>query len=151
LRIRPPEPRLFELLSAYDPRVTAIALALRELVLQEAPQAKESYASGYAVGIAFYFTGPFKDGFCHIATYAHHVNLGFNQGATHPDPEKVLESAADLRCPYLRAYIRMALDQVGGPKTAQATPARMAMRNAGRQATARGSRKPARRAKSSNS
>ncbi|MEI9973971.1 MAG: DUF1801 domain-containing protein [Ignavibacteriota bacterium] len=67
-----------------------------------------------------------KDGFCHIATYTTHVNLGFNRGAMLPDPNRVLmgsgklirhitiHNESDLERPYLRRYLQAAIEQVGG-------------------------------------
>src|SRR5436309_1567513 len=85
------DPRLLDYLAAYDPHVSSLALALREIVLEEAPEAIESVAKGYAVAISFSFTGkPMKDGFYHIVTYSRYVNLGFNRGAQLPDPARIL-------------------------------------------------------------
>ena len=98
---RPPDPRLLGFLSAYDRNVSEIALALRAMVLEEAPEAIESIYDAYsAVAIGFSFTGRLKDGFCHIATYTNHVNLGLNRGAPLPDPEKVLAGAGKSVAPY---------------------------------------------------
>ena len=123
--VRPPDPRLIDFLSPYDPAVSALALALRKMVLEEAPDAVESLYDAYnAVAVGFSFTGRLKDGFCHIATYSRHVNLGFNRGAALPDPRKVLAGTgksvrhiriageADLRRPFLKDYIRAAVAQV---------------------------------------
>jgi hypothetical protein len=138
---RPPDPRLLGFLSAYDRNVSEIALALRAMVLEEAPEAIESIYDAYsAVAIGFSFTGRLKDGFCHIATYTNHVNLGLNRGATLPDPEKVLAgtgksvrhikiaSARDLRRPFLRTYIRAAIEQVGGATTVDSGAAKSVVR-----------------------
>jgi len=124
---RPPDPQLLEYLARYDPHVSRLALALRELVLEEAPTAKESFSRGYAVGIAFSFTGkPIKDGFCHVVTYSSHVNLGFNQGASLPDPDRVLagngksirhvtfHSEEDLNRPFIRRYLHVAIERAPG-------------------------------------
>lgn len=125
---RPPDPTLLSYLAPYDPHVSSLSLALREIVLDEAPGAIESLVNGYAVAIGFSFTGkPLKDGFCHIATYATHVNLGFNRGALLPDPNRVLAGAGklirhitirtpdDLNLPYLRRYLQAAIEQVRSP------------------------------------
>jgi len=116
---------LLDHLSAYDPHVSRLALAVRDAVLEEAPDAIESISKGYAVAIGFSFTGkPLKDGFCHIAIYSTHVNLGFNRGAQLPDPNKVLEGSGkmnrhitihnqeDLHRPHLRRYLQAAIEQV---------------------------------------
>ena len=49
-------------LATYNPHVSGLALATREIVLEEAPEAIESVSKGYAVAIGFSFTGkPMKD------------------------------------------------------------------------------------------
>jgi hypothetical protein len=121
---RPPSPTLLSYLASYDPHVSGLALALRDIVLDEAPEAVESLAKGYAVSIAFSFTGkPMKDGFCHVVTYTNHVNLGFNRGAELPDPNGVLEGTGKmirhiqilnqdhLLRPYLRRYLQAAIER----------------------------------------
>jgi hypothetical protein len=125
---RPPERRLLGYLASYDPHVSDLTLALRELVLEQAPEAIESLVKGYAVAIGFSFTGkPMKDGFCHIVAYKSHVNLGFNRGASLPDPNRVLSgkgksirhltirNRGELDRPFLRRYLQAAIEQVGGP------------------------------------
>jgi hypothetical protein len=123
--VRPPDRVLLGYLAPYDPHVSRLALAVRELVLEEAPAAIESFCKGYAVSIGFSFTGkPLKDGFCHIATYSTHVNLGFNRGALLADPNRLLagngklirhvtiRSAEDLNRPFLRRFLQAAIEQV---------------------------------------
>ena len=140
---RPPDRRLLNYLAPYDPRVASLALALREVVLEEAPEAIESLVNGYAVAIGFSFTGkPMKDGFCHVVTYRNCVNLGLNRGALLPDPEGVLEGSGklirhlrvnshdDLDRPLVRRLLRAAIEQVRGPlppvsaKTRKSAPKR---------------------------
>src|SRR5579862_4317019 len=88
---RLPDRQLLSYLAAYDPHISNLALALREVVLEEAPDAIESIVKGYAVAIGFSFTGkPLKDGFCHVVTYSSYVNLGFKRGALLPDPNRIL-------------------------------------------------------------
>jgi hypothetical protein len=126
--IRPPERRLLNCLASYDPHISDLTLALREIVLEEAPDAIESIVKTYAVSIGFSFTGkPLKDGFCHIVTYGSHVNLGFNRGAQLPDPNKVLrgkgqairhikfQDQSELARPFIRRYLQAAIEQVGAP------------------------------------
>ncbi len=51
-------------LAAYDPHICDLTLALRGIVLEQAPDAIESIVKGYALAIAFSFTGkPLKDEF----------------------------------------------------------------------------------------
>src|SRR5262249_1254309 len=88
---RRPDPRLLKFLEAYDPGISTLALRLREMVLEEAPDAPEMIYDAYnAVAFGFSYTGRLKEAFIHIASYAGHVNLGFNYGATLPDPHRVL-------------------------------------------------------------
>jgi Domain of unknown function (DU1801) len=94
---RPPDRQLLSYLASYDPHVSDLTLALRELVLDEAPDAIESVVKGYAVAIGFSFTGkPMKDGFCHIVAYKSHINLGFNRGALLRDANRVLSGTGKL-------------------------------------------------------
>lgn len=122
---RPPDRLLLSYLAPYDRHVSNLALALRELVLEEAPDAVESIVKSYAVAIGFSFTGkPLKDGFCHVVTYSTHVNLGFNRGALLPDPNRILQGKGkmirhvpfrnldDLNRPFLRRYLQAAIEQV---------------------------------------
>jgi hypothetical protein len=125
---RPPDRQLLSYLASYDPHISNLTLAVREVVLEEAPGAIESIAKGYAVAIGFSFTGkPIKDGFCHIATYSDHVNLGFNRGALLPDPNGVLSGSGksirhitirkqnDLDRPLIRRYLQTSIEQIGRP------------------------------------
>jgi hypothetical protein len=49
----PPARELLSHLGAYDPHLANLTLALRELVLEEAPGAIESIVKGYALAIGF--------------------------------------------------------------------------------------------------
>src|ERR1700689_3127627 len=131
---RLPDRQLLNYLAPYDPHVSDLTLALRDVVLEEAPNAIESIFKGYAVTIGFSFTGkPLKDGFCHVVTYRSHVNLGFNRGALLPDPNGVLEGTgkairhitirnqAELDRPSVRRYLQAAIEQIGGPPPERAT------------------------------
>jgi hypothetical protein len=122
---RPPDHRLLGYLATYDPHVSDLTLVLRDMVLEEAPAAIESVVKSYAVAIGFSFTGkPLKDGFCHIVTYATHVNLGFNRGALLPDPNRILvgkgksirhmtiRNHSELENPAVRRYLQAAIEQV---------------------------------------
>ena len=121
---RPPHPQLIGFLSSYDPAIARLALALRQIVLEEAPDASESVYQVYTVAIWFGFTGKMKDMFCYITTHARHINLGFPRGAALPDPNRVLQgdgkamrhikfaSESDLERPFIRRYIQAAMEQV---------------------------------------
>jgi hypothetical protein len=116
-----PSDELLTYLAEYDLSVGELALALREMVLQEAPEAAETVFRGYVVSTAYSLTGKWTEGFCHIAVYPRHVNLGFNRGAELEDPRGLLIGSGkiirhlkvaeqnDLKKPYLRAFIRAAI------------------------------------------
>ena len=120
---RPPDPQLLGFLEAYDRHISELALALREVILEEAPDASESIYQVYTVAIWFGFSGKMKDMFCYIATNAGHVNLGFPRGTSLPDPNRVLEgdgktmrhikfrSQRDVGRPFVRRYIQAAMEQ----------------------------------------
>jgi hypothetical protein len=122
---RPPDPQLIGFLEAYDRPIADLALALREIVLEEVPDASESIYQVYTVAIWFGFSEKMKDMFCYIATNARHINLGFPRGSTLPDPNRVLEgdgkvmrhikfaSQHDLERPFVRRYIRASVGQLG--------------------------------------
>lgn len=121
---RPPDPQLLGFLEAYDRHIADLALALREIILEEVPDASESIYQVYTVAIWFGFSGKMKDMFCYIATNAGHINLGFPRGATLPDPNHVLEgdgkalrhvkfrSQRDIERPFVRRYIRASIEQL---------------------------------------
>jgi len=126
--MRSPPPELLVFLSPYDKTIIELALAVRAVMLEEAPSAVESIYDAYnAVALGYAFTGRLKDSFCHIAVYTGHVNLGFNRGAELPDPQGILQGSgkkvrhvrialpADLERPWVRRYIRAAIRQLGGP------------------------------------
>src|SRR6202049_3344963 len=130
---RPPDPQLLGFLEAYDRHISDLALALREIVLEEAPDASESVYQVYTVAIWFGFSGKMNDMFCYIATNSKHVNLGFPRGAALPDPNRMLEghgktmrhikfaSERDLERPFVRRYIQAAMERVGAPAASGGT------------------------------
>ena len=118
-RVPPPNAEYLRFLSAYDPRITEIALAVRKLVLEEAPGATELIYDAYnAVAAGYSFTGRPSDAFIHIAAYAGWVNLGFNRGSQLNDPRRLLQGGgrwirhlristpADLEEPAVRAFVK---------------------------------------------
>ena len=48
---RPPDPQLIGFLEAYDRTIADLALALREIILEEVPDASESIYQVYTVAI----------------------------------------------------------------------------------------------------
>jgi len=119
---RPPDPRLLGFLEAYERNISDLALALREIVLEQAPDATESVYQVYTVAIWYGYSGKMKDMFCYIATNAKHVNLGFPRGTSLADPNRVLEGngktmrhikfakTGDVERPFVRRYIQAAME-----------------------------------------
>ena len=119
---RRPDPAYLGFLSSLDASIRTVALAARAAVLEVAPDAVElAYDAYNAVALAFTFTGRQRDAFIHIAAYRGHVNLGFNQGATLPDPGGRLQGTGkfirhvrlggndDLADPAIRTLIEVAV------------------------------------------
>ncbi len=112
---------LVKFLRPYDRDIRDLALQLRALVLEEmAPCYENIYDAYSAVAIGYGTSERLSDGILHIAVYSKHVNLGFNDGATLPDPKGIFEgkgnrirhitirSSAELKRPEMRNYIRRA-------------------------------------------
>jgi len=156
---RPPDPQLLGFLEAYDRHISDLALALREIILEEAPDASESIYQVYTVAIWFGFSEKMKDMFCYIATNAGHVNLGFPRGASLPDPNRVLEGEGktmrhvkfatlrDVERPFVRRYIHAAMEQAAPAGTRGSGQSVVKSSLAGRTAKTRaqpGARRPRR-------
>jgi hypothetical protein len=120
---KPPTP-LRQFLQAYDPAIAKLFFATRAAILGAAPKADELVYDAYnAVAAAYTFSNRLKEAFCHVAAYRGHVNLGFNRGATLPDPEELLvgdgrsvrhvkiSAVADLKRPAVRRLLRAAVDE----------------------------------------
>jgi hypothetical protein len=118
-----PAPRaLIKFLKPYDPAIQDLALRLRDLVLEEMAPCHENIYDAYsAVAIGYGWSERMRDGVFHVAVYTKHVNLGFNFGASLPDPLGILEGKGNqirhisisdtgaLERPEIRSYIRRAL------------------------------------------
>lgn len=120
MKLSPPRD-LVKFLQPYGRGIRDLALQLRALVLEEmAPCYENIYDAYSAVAIGYGTSERLSDGILHIAVYSNHVNLGFNDGATLPDPKRILEgkgsrirhitikTTEDLSKPELRSYIRRA-------------------------------------------
>jgi hypothetical protein len=152
---RPPDPQLLGFLEAYDRHISDLALALREVILEEAPDASESIYQVYTVAIWFGFSGKMRDMFCYITTNSGHVNLGFPRGTSLPDPNRVLEgvgkamrhikfrSQRDVERSYVRRYIQAAMEQAAPAGTSGT--GNSAVKSALRAAPNRGAKKPRRK------
>jgi hypothetical protein len=117
----PPRP-LLKFLKPYDRAIQDLALRVRALVLEEMAPCHENIYDAYsAVAIGYGWSERMRDGVFHLAVYTNHVNLGFNFGASLPDPLGILEGKGNqirhisisnvdaLKQPEIRAYIRSAL------------------------------------------
>ena len=129
-----PDRELLAFLSAFDRPVADLALALREVLLEEAPDAIEKMYRNHPSAV-WYGAGPkMGDMFCYVAAARNHVNLGFCRGASLADPNHLLEgegksmrhikfrSERDLERPFVRRYIRAAREQAGEPGATRQPP-----------------------------
>lgn len=87
---------LRELMQDRTEDVVSIALAARNAVLKSAGECSEIIYETYCISNAFTFTGKQGQGFIHIATYAQHVNLGFDRGTELDDPDELLKGTGKL-------------------------------------------------------
>jgi hypothetical protein len=121
-RKHPAPGALIKFLKPYDPAIQDLALRLRDLVLEEMAPCHENIYDAYsAVAIGYGWSERMRDGVFHLAVYTNHVNLGFNFGASLPDPLGILEGKGNqirhisisdtgaLERPEIRSYIRRAL------------------------------------------
>ena len=120
---RPLDPAFAAFLAIDERPVGRLALALREIVLDAAPDAEEATFRNHPHALWFGCGRKLADMFCYVAMAPRHVNLGFCQGATLADPADVLEGAGkamrhvkfrterDLERPFVRNYVRAARAQ----------------------------------------
>jgi hypothetical protein len=124
--VRAAPPELDEFLAAFPDDVAEIVHRLRGRILAVVPNANEFvWDATNAVSLVYTPTARWQDGICHIATYSKHANLGFNDGASVPDPQGVLQGTGarirhatfaavdDVDAPWLEAYLRAAVTQAG--------------------------------------
>lgn len=93
---KPTELILRDLMKDHKEEVVKIALAARNTVLKTAGKCSELIYATYCISNAFTFTGKQGQGFIHIATYAGHVNLGFDRGTELEDPDAKLTGTGKL-------------------------------------------------------
>ena len=136
VRVRPPDPEYVELLLPYGEAIQKLALAVRKLILEEAPEASEFVYEAYTIADHFSFTERPSDAFVFSTTHANWVNLGLNFGALLSDPDGLLRGegklirhvriaqAADLDARGVRELVRAAIalaerpeGKVGKPRT----------------------------------
>lgn len=90
------EMKLAEMLADRPPQISELALALRQAIADFSPNSSELLYQTYAVSSVFTYSHKLGQAFIHIATYAEHVNLGFNRGADLEDPDKLLKGTGKL-------------------------------------------------------
>ena len=91
MRLRPPDPEYLKLLQRLPRSVQRLALAVRKLILEEAPEASEFVYEVYTIAEHFAFTERPSDAFVFTTTHGNWVNLGFNFGSQLPDPHALLD------------------------------------------------------------
>jgi hypothetical protein len=134
VRLRPPDPEYLRLLLPYPEAIQKLALAARNLVLEEAPEANEFVYEVYTIADHFTFTDRPSGAFVFTTTHANWVNLGFNFGSQLLDPDALLRGdgkwirhiriaqPADLAAPGVRQLVRAAVAQAERPEGKVAKP-----------------------------
>ncbi len=142
MRLRPPDPDYLKLLLPYSKVVQDLALAVRKLILEEAPEASEFVYEVYTIANHFSFTERPSDAFVFTTTHASWVNLGFNFGSQLPDPYKLLRGdgkwirhiriakIVDIEGPGVRELVRSAIAQAERLPEGNVTQPRIIVRRA---------------------
>ena len=116
---------LLDLLRTYDRGIQELALALREIVIEEMAPCCEGIYEVYIVSLVYGSTHRIKDAICYIGVIKDHVNLGFHRGTSLSDPNGLLEgdgkqmrhikirNMGDLLNPAIRGYIQEACERGG--------------------------------------
>ena len=111
---KPAEKTVETYIAALEPSMQEVVKAIRELVREAAPNAKESIKWAQPV---YEHNGPFA----YIKAFKGYVNFGFWRGVDIPDPESLLQgsgdrmrhlkiaSTRDIRKPALQAMVRYAV------------------------------------------
>ena len=134
VRLRPPDSEYLKLLARYDEAIQKLALAVRKLILEEAPEASEFVYEVYTIADHFGFTERPSDAFVFTTAHANWVNLGFNFGVLLPDPGGLLRGEGklirhvritqpmDLDAPGVRELVRAAIARAELPESKLAKP-----------------------------
>ena len=134
VRLRPPDSEYLKLLARYDEAIQKLALAVRKLILEEAPEASEFVYEVYTIADHFAFTERPSDAFVFTTAHANWVNLGFNFGVLLPDPGGLLRGEGklirhvliaqpmDLDAPGVRELVRAAIARAELPESKLAKP-----------------------------
>jgi hypothetical protein len=150
---RSADPEHLKLLVRYSQSIQKLALATRQLILMEAPEANEFVYEVYTIADHFTFTDRPSDAFVFITTHAKWVNLGFNFGSLLRDPDGLLRGEgkmirhiritqeADLDAAGIRELVRAAVAEAERPQDKAGksrTVVRMAQSTRNRKAPKRG-------------
>jgi Domain of unknown function (DU1801) len=134
MRPRSPDPEYLKLLEPYGEVIQELALAARNLILEDAPEASEFVYEVYTIADHFTFTERPGDAFAFTTTHVNWINLGFNFGSQLPDPHGLLRGegkwirhiriaqAADLNAPGVRELLRAAIAQAERPQVKVGKP-----------------------------
>jgi len=134
VRPRPPDRQYLKLLERHTNAVQKIALAVRRLILEEAPEASEFIYEVYTIADHFSFTDRPGDAFVFTTTQTGWVNLGFNFGAFLPDPAGLLKGdgksirhvriaqPSELTAPGVGELIRSAIARAERPEGKSCKP-----------------------------
>ena len=132
--MRPPDAEYLKLLRQYSDSIQELALATRQLILKEAPEANEFVYEVYTIADHFAFTARPSDAFVFTTAHSKWVNLGFNFGAYLPDPHGLLRGdgkvirhiriaqSRDLAATGVRELIRAAISQAERPESKTGEP-----------------------------
>jgi hypothetical protein len=110
------------LLDRFSEEVHEIILRLRDRILALAPDVHEIISDvGYTVSLQYGPDDKVSHAFCYIAAFSKHANLGFQHGASFPDPQNALAGTGafmrhikflnveQTQAPWLDAYLHAAL------------------------------------------
>lgn len=116
---------LLDLLKLYSRGIQELALALRELVIEEMAPCHEYILEVYIVALRYGPSHKMKDSICYIGVMKNHINLGFLRGTELSDPQRILEGTgkqmrhikirnmSDLFRPAIRTYLQEACERAG--------------------------------------
>lgn len=116
---------LLDLLKSYDRGIQELALALREVVIEELAPCFEYILEVYIISLNYGSSDRMKDSICYIGVQKNHINLGFHKGTSLRDPQRILDgtgkqmrhikikSISDLLNPSIRAYLQEACERAG--------------------------------------
>ena len=79
-----------------DQPLVDLFLDLRSYILNIYPDANELLYHTHALTAVYTVADKMAEGFCHVAIYSEHLNLGFNKGTLLDDPGHLLQGTGKL-------------------------------------------------------